>query len=133
FKPFSDLDGSSSSFSEFGLLGCRGYLNVTDSTSKAQRAGCLLKKIMQIIELRVSHQAESIKNGIEMHDLNKVNLRKKRNLQIRIFSESRYVNWKNKEHIYLSFVDCQSRAFQVLSFQMVKWLKQKFSSVEKKE
>ncbi|KAL4274694.1 hypothetical protein AHAS_Ahas20G0032800 [Arachis hypogaea] len=62
FKPFSDLDGSSSSFSEFGLLGCRGYLNVTDSTSKAQRAGCLLKKIMQIIELRVSHQAESIKN-----------------------------------------------------------------------
>ncbi|XLR03114.1 hypothetical protein S83_069312 [Arachis hypogaea] len=68
FKPFSDLDGSSSSFSEFGLLGCRGYLNVTDSTSKAQRAGCLLKKIMQIIELRVSHQAESIKNGIEMHE-----------------------------------------------------------------
>ncbi|XLR53854.1 hypothetical protein S83_004526, partial [Arachis hypogaea] len=28
----------------------------------AQRAGCLLKKILQVIGLRVSHQAESIKN-----------------------------------------------------------------------
>ncbi|RYR12245.1 hypothetical protein Ahy_B04g069773 isoform B [Arachis hypogaea] len=34
FKPFSDLDGSGASFSEFGLLGCRVYLNFTDSTSK---------------------------------------------------------------------------------------------------
>ncbi|XLR27234.1 hypothetical protein S83_055134, partial [Arachis hypogaea] len=129
-----------SSFSEFGLLGCRGYLNVTDSTSKAQRAGCLLKKILQVIELRVSHQAESIKNVkltlyvqclpsnclsdwnyrdpacllslVQFLSLNKVNLRKRRNLKIRIFSESRSVNWKNKEHTYLSFVDCQSRAFQ---------------------
>ncbi|XP_052117357.1 uncharacterized protein LOC107489016 isoform X2 [Arachis duranensis] len=33
-----------------------------DCDIEAQRAGCLLKKILQVIELRVSHQAESIKN-----------------------------------------------------------------------
>ncbi|XLT93393.1 hypothetical protein HN873_015055 [Arachis hypogaea] len=33
-----------------------------DASATAQRAGCLLKKILQVIELRVSHQAESIKN-----------------------------------------------------------------------
>ncbi|MED6108552.1 hypothetical protein PIB30_025201 [Stylosanthes scabra] len=30
---------------------------------QAQRAGCRLKKILQVIEFRVSHQAESIKNA----------------------------------------------------------------------
>ncbi|XLT29197.1 hypothetical protein HN873_060489, partial [Arachis hypogaea] len=33
-----------------------------DAATTAQRAGCLLKKILQVIELCVSHQAESIKN-----------------------------------------------------------------------
>ncbi|XP_020995921.1 uncharacterized protein LOC107483805 isoform X3 [Arachis duranensis] len=59
-------------------------------SGQVQCVGCLLKKILQVIELRVSHQAESIKNGIEMH--------------------------------------MSSIAEKVLSFQMVKWLKQKFSS-----
>ncbi|QHN95182.1 p-loop nucleoside triphosphate hydrolase superfamily protein [Arachis hypogaea] len=33
-----------------------------DCDIEAQRAGCLLKKILQVIELHVSHQAKSIKN-----------------------------------------------------------------------
>ncbi|XP_025694867.1 uncharacterized protein [Arachis hypogaea] len=59
-------------------------------SGQVQCVGFLLKKILQVIELRVSHQAESLKNGIEMH--------------------------------------MSSIAEKVLSFQMVKWLKQKFSS-----
>ncbi|QHO38184.1 hypothetical protein S245_012608 [Arachis hypogaea] len=36
-------------------------------SGQVQCVGFLLKKILQVIELRVSHQAESLKNGIEMH------------------------------------------------------------------
>ncbi|MED6156592.1 hypothetical protein PIB30_015905 [Stylosanthes scabra] len=38
--------------------------------------------------------------------------------ELETYSESRSVNWKNKERTYLSFVDCQSRAFQELRAAM---------------
>ncbi|XP_052114350.1 kinesin-like protein KIN-14J [Arachis duranensis] len=169
---------------------------------QAQRAGCLLKKILQVIELRVSHQAESIKNvtltlyvvaswvqqlkvslqleqskfeekkKLEEQDFSRLKKEKVRNeievstlkqelemikrtheehvlqlesqaieskveylkriselesvladarkqvKELEAFSESRSVNWKNKERTYLSFVDCQSRAFQELRAAM---------------
>ncbi|XP_072089366.1 kinesin-like protein KIN-14J isoform X1 [Arachis hypogaea] len=194
---------------------------------QAQRAGCLLKKILQVIELRVSHQAESIKNQnnifkareekyqsrinaletlatgateenevvaswvqqlkvslqleqskfeekkkLEEQDFSRLKKEKVRNeievstlkqelemikrtheehvlqlesqaieskveylkriselesvladarkqvKELEAFSESRSVNWKNKERTYLSFVDCQSRAFQELRAAM---------------
>ncbi|KAL1326560.1 kinesin-like protein KIN-14J isoform X1 [Arachis ipaensis] len=194
---------------------------------QAQRAGCLLKKILQVIELRVSHQAQSIKNQnnifkaheekyqsrinaletlaagtteenevvaswvqqlkvslqleqskfeekkkLEEQDFSRLKKEKVRNeievstlkqelemikrtheehvlqlesqateskveylkriseleslladarkqvKELEAFSESRSVNWKNKERTYLSFVDCQSRAFQELRAAM---------------
>ncbi|QHN78522.1 uncharacterized protein DS421_19g662010 [Arachis hypogaea] len=44
-----------------------------DCDIEAQRVGCLLKKILQVIELRVSHQAESIKNACEEKYQSRIN------------------------------------------------------------
>ncbi|XLR33792.1 hypothetical protein S83_061692, partial [Arachis hypogaea] len=97
----------------------------------AQRAGCLLKKILQVIELHVSHQAKSIKNennifkareekyqsrinALETLTAGATEENKKLKLEVVIFSMIKFLCSLNK----VSFVDCQSRAFQELRAAM---------------
>jgi len=48
---------------------------------------------------------------------------KKQVKELETFSESRYLNWKNKEHTYQSFLNQQSGAFKVRFYVLVAlWL-----------
>ncbi|XLT62313.1 hypothetical protein HN873_018837, partial [Arachis hypogaea] len=113
--PVSVYKGYSLSKDTQNYLVSRGLKNALYTI----RAADLIEDLLACLFLALSkYDPASIERATSSNDVSKKRYVEMLELDNVLEQKSRSVNWNDKEHTYLSFVDCQSRAFQELRAAM---------------